>query len=127
MASSGESLGPIGGGGLGPFGTLGSSGDAKAGLVGLINTISSVVGFMTVVAGIWFLFQLLFAGYTFMSAGGDSKKIQESRDRIVHAFMGIVIVVGAWSLLAVVGQFFGFNTLVNPDEFLRTITIPGAR
>jgi hypothetical protein len=119
-------LGRIGGDkGLGPFGNIGANSDPTAGLRGITNIVSSLVGFMTVAAGIWFLFQMLFAGYEWMTAGGDTKKIGGSRDRIVHAFIGLVIVIGAWSLLAVVGQFFGYNTLVNPTEVINQLTIPG--
>ena len=119
-------LGQIGGDkGLGPFGNIGANSDSTAGLVGITNIISSVVGFMTIAAGVWFLFQLLFAGYEWMTAGGDTKRIGGSRDRIVHAFIGLVIVVGAWSMLAVVGQFFGYNILIDPGDIINQLTIPG--
>jgi hypothetical protein len=119
-------LGQIGGDkGLGPFGNIGANGDNAAGLTGITNIISSIIGVMTITAGIWFLFQLLFSGYEWMTSGGDVKKISGARDRIVHAFIGFVIVVAAWSLLAVVGQFFGYNTLVNPAEVIQQLSIPG--
>lgn len=106
-----ESLGTIGGGSggeLGPFAgkTISNPIDTLTGY------ISSIVGMLTIFASIWFLFMLLFAGYEWISAGGDAKKVASARDRITHAFVGLVIVVGAWSLLAVVGQFFGFDTLM---------------
>jgi hypothetical protein len=106
-----ESLGTIGGGNageLGPFAgkTLSNPIDTLTGYV------SNIVGMLTIFASIWFLFMLLFAGYEWISAGGDTKKVASARDRITHAFVGLVIVVGAWSLLAVAGQFFGFDTLM---------------
>lgn len=105
------SLGTIGEnnrGELGPFAgkSLGNPLDT------ITSYISSIVGMLTVVASIWFLFMILFAGYEWISAGGDAKKIASARDRITHAFVGLVIVVGSWSLLAVAGQFFGFDTLL---------------
>ena len=125
QSAGGQSLGTIGGPtGLGPFGNIGTSTDTAAGATGITNIISSVLGFMTVTAAVWFLFQILFAGYAWMSAGGEAKKLQEARDRIVHSFMGLVIVVGAWSLLAVVGQFFGFNSLINPADLVKQLSIP---
>jgi hypothetical protein len=121
-----QRLGPIGGDtntGLGPFSNLGLSSNKYAAATGIVNGISSLIGFMTIVAAIWFLFQILFAGYTWITAGGEPKKLQEARDRIVHAFIGLVIVIAAWSLLAVVGQFFGFNSLVSPTEIIDKLTI----
>lgn len=122
-----QPLGPIGGPtntGLGPFSNLFNS-DKYAAAKDIVGGISSLIGFMTIVAAIWFLFQILFAGYQWITAGGEPKKLAEARDRIVHAFIGIVIVIAAWSLLAVVGQFFGFNSLVNPTDLINNLTIQG--
>jgi hypothetical protein len=109
------------------LGTIGSNSDGELGpfagktlaspLGTLTDYISSIIGIMTTFASIWFLFQILYAGYEWISAGGDTKKITSSRDRITHAFIGLVIIVGAWSLLAVAGQFFGYNTLIDPNAF----------
>lgn len=110
-----------------PLGTIGSDSTGELGpfagktlnspLSTLLDYVSSIVGVMTIFASIWFLFQILYAGYEWISGGGDTKKIAGARDRITHAFMGLVIVVGAWSLLAIAGQFFGYNTLVDPNVF----------
>jgi len=126
LLAQSTSLGNIGdnGSGLGPFGAIGKTTDATVGAKGVINTISSIIGVMTVAAAIWFLLQIVFGGYEWMSAAGDSKRIEAARNRITNAFVGIVIVVGAWSLLAVTGQFFGFNTLVSPQEFINQVAIP---
>ncbi len=111
VLAAGQSLGRIGegnGGELGPF-----AGKALNNPLDTITSyVSSIVGMLTIFASIWFLFMLLFAGYEWISAGGDAKKIASARDRITHAFVGLVIVVGSWSLLAVAGQFFGYDTLL---------------
>lgn len=120
LLATSQSLGTIGGGSsgeLGPFAgkTLNNPLDAITGYV------SSIVGMLTIFASIWFLFMLLFAGYEWISAGGDAKKIASARDRITHAFVGLVIVIGSWSLLAVTGQFFGYDTLLGSgaNEFFK--------
>lgn len=104
-------LGTIGGNDLGPFGNIGSSGNSAAGMTGITNMVSAIIGALTAVAAIWFLFMLLFSGYEWMSSGGDPKKLANARDHITHAFIGMVIIAGSWSLVAIVGQFLGFNTL----------------
>jgi hypothetical protein len=124
LAQSTEKIGQIGGEGLGPFGKIGAMAGSTASLTGIVNGISSIIGLLTVIASIWFLFQILFAGYQWISAGGEPKKLQEARDRIVHAFIGMVIVVAAWSMLALVGQFFGFNSLIDPAEVIKQLSLP---
>lgn len=122
LLAQGTPLGTIGGGGLGPFGQK-AYGGQNAGITDILAVISSIIGILTVIASIWFLFMILFAGYEWISAGGDSKKLEKARDRITHAFVGLVIVVGAWSLTAVAGQFFGYNTLVNPNDFIQNLQL----
>jgi hypothetical protein len=122
LAQQAQPLGKIGGVGLGPFGDI-NTGDRLAAISAVTRTISSIVGIMTILASIWFMFMLLFAGYEWISAGGDQKKLTTAKDRITHAFTGLVIVVGAYSLAAVAGQFFGFNTLIDPNVIINTLPI----
>ena len=123
LADTSVPLGTIGGSGLGPFGNiLTKYSDPKlAGATAIVDTVSSIIGIMTAAASIWFLLQVLFGGYEWMSAGGDTKKIENARSRITNSFIGIIIVVGSWSLLAVTGQFLGFDTLVNPATFISNV------
>jgi len=74
-------LGTIGGSGLGPFGNQNLS-DPTVGATNVVNTISSIIGLMTVAAAIWFILQIIFGGYEWMSAGGDTKKIENARSRV---------------------------------------------
>jgi len=125
IAQAATTLGPIGGNGdgLGPFGNMASKTAPEAGATAVIDTISSIIGIMTTAASIWFLLQVLFGGYEWMSAGGDSKKIESARSRITNAFIGLIIVVGSWSLLAVTGKFLGFDTLATPANFIKSVGI----
>jgi hypothetical protein len=113
-APTGTPLGTIGGEGLGPMGnlgvTLGPADGAKA-LTSVTNVVSSIIGLLTVIAGIWFIFMFLIGGYTWMTSMGD-------RDRIVNAIIGLVIVVAGWGVLALVGQFFGWDILITDPAAL---------
>lgn len=124
---SSTDLPAIEGPGLGPFGQNVLDGPKAAG--GLTNIISSVIGVMTVAAAIWFFFQLLVGGLNWLTSGGDKKNLGEARDRITNAFIGLIIVVAAWAIVAVVGQFLGFTDILIPDpskliEKLK-VTAPG--
>ncbi|OGG01628.1 hypothetical protein A2Z33_07625 [Candidatus Gottesmanbacteria bacterium RBG_16_52_11] len=113
-----KDLGSLYGEGLGPFGHAFTSGSAfKA----IIDAVSSVIGFMTVVASIWFLLQLLIGGINWISSGGDKGKLQSARDRITNAMIGLIIVVAAWAILAVAGQFFGWADILDPAKILNLI------
>jgi hypothetical protein len=125
-ASSGQGLGNIGGGGLGPFGALNFSGEAGGvlALTKITGAISAIVGFMTIVGSIWFMFQLLFGGYEWISSAGDTKKLTTARQRIMNGFFGLTIIIAAWIIIAVVGQFFGYDILVgNPGAIIQQLKL----
>jgi hypothetical protein len=118
-------LGTIGGEGLGPMGNLGvnlSSDDGTKALMSITNIVSSIIGFMTVLAGIWFIFMFLIGGYTWMTSMGDKHKLEEARNRIVNALIGLVIIVAGWGILALAGQFFGWDiTISDPATIIKQI------
>ena len=116
-------IGNIGGAGLGPFGkTQATTGTAA--LTQITGAISAIVGFMTIAGSIWFMFQLLFGGYEWISSAGDTKKLTTARQRIMNGFFGLVILVAAWIMIAVIGQFFGYDILVsNPGTIIDQLKI----
>jgi hypothetical protein len=123
FAQSPAPLGNIQGKGLGPFGVLTfGQGDGVLALKSITNIISAVIGFMTICAAIWFIFMFLIGGYTWMTSMGDKHRLEEARDRIVNALIGLVIVVAGWAILALVGQFFGIDTVIkDPTTIINQI------
>ncbi len=127
--TNGTPLGTLGGGGLGPFGNLGTSlgggvSGGTAALAKVTGAISSIIGIMTVAAAIWFLFQLVLAGIAWITSGGDKTKLGEARDRITNAFIGLIIVVAGWAILALAGVFFGYDIIVSkPGDIINLLQL----
>lgn len=66
------------------------------------------------VGGLLVLVYFLWGGIEWISAGGDSGKVQKARDRITQAIIGLVVLVGAFAIITWISQiFFGddFNIL----------------
>lgn len=118
---TGTPLGKIGGDGqgLGPFG--GTTFDNSSAINTFTNAISAIIGLLTVVAALWFLIQVILGGIGWMTAGGDKGKLTEARDRLSNAFIGLIIVVASWAILALAGQFFGWDTILLPASILDKI------
>ena len=113
---------PIGGDGLGPLAK--NLGGPNAGLEGVSKIISTVIGAMTIVAGIWFLFQFLVGGFNWISSSGDKAKLEDAQKRITNAFIGLVIVVAAWTILAIVSIITGVDFLLSkPGAIINMLRI----
>lgn len=75
------------------------------------DLFSLIIGVMTVVAGIWFIFTLLFGALGWLTAGGDKGAVEAARKRITNGLTGLIIVVIAVFLVDLVGKFLGFSIL----------------
>lgn len=105
---------PIGGWfeGLGPLGDVSSFApniDESAGL--LAKTISNIIGFMTIIAGIWFIFQFISGAYGYLSASGDQQKMTSATKKITSALIGLIVIVAAYAVISLLGELLGFNFL----------------
>lgn len=120
--SGGTSLGGIlGGKGFGIINeNLGqiSTTQQAGGMV--VYILSRVIGFLTVAASLWFLIQILIGGLSWISAGGEKNKLTEARERLTNSFIGLVVVVAAWAILALTGVFFGVE-FTNPATILNSL------
>jgi uncharacterized membrane protein len=80
---------------------------------GLIGFISNVLKFITVGAGLFALFNLIFAGLIYIGAGSDVKKTKEALDKINMSLIGLVVIVASYAIASVVGLLlFGDATAI---------------
>jgi len=107
--------------GIGPLGNPGVTGtDVKPAAVLFNKLISIVIGFMTVIAGLWFTFQLIIGAFEWITAGGDTQKLQSAQKKILNAIIGLVVVVAAVFLIDLIGSLLGIDIL-SPAKFLINI------
>lgn len=71
------------------------------------NIINVILGFL----GILLLVYMLYAGFLWMTAGGDEKKVTKAIDIIKQAVVGLVIIVAAFAI-----SNFVLGSLVNVSQ-----------
>ena len=70
---------------------------------GLINFANNILKLLIAGAGLFAFFNIIIAGYTFLSAGGDPKKIEQAWARIWQSLLGLLFVAGSFVLAAIFG------------------------
>lgn len=70
---------------------------------GLTSFLTNILRLVFLAAGIWAFINFILAGYSFLSASGDPKKIAASWEKIWFTVIGLVIIVGSFILTAIVG------------------------
>ena len=86
------------------IGTIGDTG----------NFISAIVRFITVIAGLYALWQFITGGLGFITSGGDKGKIQTATSQIMMAITGLVVIGMSFILASIIGRLLfgaGFNLL----------------
>lgn len=79
--------------------------------------ISFIITFMTIFAGIIFLYQFIRGALAWISAGGDQKKISDARDMITQGVIGLVVIVASYAIIGLISTVIGID-LLNPAQLL---------
>ena len=76
--------------------------------------IQQGIWLLIIVAFIIGLIWMIFAGYSFIFAGDDPKKITSAWSRIYWGLIGLVIVVGSFAIIKLVETFFNVSIISQP-------------
>ncbi len=69
---------------------------------GLVFFISSLIRIGTIAAGLWVFFNIITAGITFISAGGDASVPDKAKDKILHSVIGLALIVFSYVIIALI-------------------------
>lgn len=110
LAQASNPFGPINP----PAGISKYAGSPEAGIGQLLNTVLKT---LVVGAGVYALINLILAGYAFMSAGDDAKKVAGAWAKISQTLIGLAFAAGAFVLAAIFGQLiFGqWDFILSPS------------
>ena len=99
-------------------GTVGFEKPAEAKITDIGKLISTGISVVIIVSGILVFVFLVWGGIEWLTSGGDKGKVENARNRIVSALVGLAIIAASWALVRIIAYFFGV------DAGLSTFTIP---
>jgi hypothetical protein len=109
--------------GYGPLGLEGAAGAVSSDYL-LQTFISSVIGIISIVAIIWFVFVLISGGISYLSSGADKNAVEGARKKITNGLIGLLITLFGIFILNLAGQIFGIPDILNIVGMLNVITTP---
>jgi hypothetical protein len=90
---------------------------------GISTFISNIITIIFAAAGLFAFFNLMIAGFSYITAGGDTKKIEAATASINLSLIGLVVMVGAAAITGIVSYLlFGSATAILSPS----ITGPGS-
>lgn len=99
-----------------PVSPIGDVANPKYGIIAFANNVLKLV---IVGAGIFAFFNIIIAGYDFLGAGGDAKKIEQAWGKIWQSLIGLAFVAGSFVLAAIFGWliFRDPTAILNPKIY----------
>lgn len=117
IAQFGKGFEPVGG-----YGFNTAAGSANEAVLSTTETfISNMIALVTILAGVSFVLFFVLGAYGWITAGGDSGKIDSARNQMVNGVIGLVVVIMAYALIGLIGSILGLDLLHVADQ-LRLIT-----
>jgi hypothetical protein len=86
---------------------------------GIFVFISNIFKLVGTLAGIYMVFQIIMAGYKYISANGDPKQTEAAWAQIWQSIVGIVVIASAFITAGLVERFTGIKIL-NPVIYAPT-------
>lgn len=81
---------------------LSKFGTVEGGGVGIF--LNRILVVLVILAGVYSVFNLVLAGYAFLSAGDDPKKVAGAWQKIWQTLLGLAFAAGAFVLAGIFGQ-----------------------
>ncbi len=78
---------------------------------GLFSFLSNLFKTAGTIAAIFVVFQIISAGYLYISAAGDPKKFEQAWNKIWQALLGLIIVLSAFTIGAFTAKLTGIDPL----------------
>lgn len=89
----------------------------------LATVISTIIGVLTAVAFIWFVFLLFMGAIQYLTSGGDPKGIEAATAKIRTALIGLVVVISAIFFIQLIGTVLGLDILNIQSVFVSLVRI----
>ena len=103
--------------GIGPLGTnLGS----PATTIG--EMLSNIVGLLTIIGLLWFVFQIVTAGLEWISSSGEKANVANVREKIFHAVAGLIVIISAIFIIYLIAALLGLGNALNLGTIINSIT-----
>lgn len=81
---------------------------------GIFMLLSNIFKLAGAIAGIFFVVQIILAGYGYLSSSGDPKKTEAAFAKIWQSLIGLLIISGAFVLTSFIGKILGLNDILKP-------------
>lgn len=85
--------------------------------------VSNALGILTILAVLFFTIQIIFAGYGFISSGGDEKMMETSRKKLTNGVLGLFIVIVSVGIASLIAKLLGLDGLLDINQMFTKMNL----
>jgi hypothetical protein len=109
---------------FGTFSGFGKLGNPEGtGIETFSKLISSIVGLLTIIGIIWFVFVFVTGAISMITAGGDKAQLESARKRITTGLIGLVVVIAALFIVDLIGSLIGIPNILDLPALFEKIQL----
>jgi hypothetical protein len=71
--------------------------------------ITKVLGLIVPIAGVILLLMLIVGGFQYITSGGEVEQANKAKKTLTYAFLGLIVILGAWLIMLFLEEFTGLN------------------
>jgi len=90
----------------------------------LVPVFNRVYNTAILSAGAVFIIWMIISGIRYMSAGGDEKAVASARSALTYAVLGFILILGAYAIIAILGNLLGTITVGGNQIKIPIFNIP---
>jgi len=75
------------------------------------SIISALLPYLIIFAGIAFFAAMVFSGFSYLTSGGDPKKIEGAKGCLMNSLVGFILVLTSYFLIRILDYIFGLGML----------------
>ena len=76
--------------------------------IGIVLFASRLLRIFTIVCGMWFMFNMIYAGYLFITSSGEAAVFNKFKESLLYSLIGLIIIATAYLIAGLIGAvFFG--------------------
>jgi hypothetical protein len=83
--------------------------DSVAKIQGLEAIVARLLGFIVPIVGVILLIMLIMGGFQYITSGGEVEQANKAKKTLTYAFLGLIVVLGAWLIMLLLQEFTGLN------------------
>lgn len=77
----------------------------------LVPLFANIITAVVSLAGVALFIMFIVGGFSFLTSGGNPKQLEQARNTLTYAIIGIVVMVASYLILLLIGAFTGLPNL----------------